>query len=67
MVEEGIILGHQVSIKGIEVDRAKLETIENLLRPSSVKKISGVFLAMPIFMKDSLKTSPKYPSCFVIF
>lgn len=28
MVKEGIILGHRISEKGIEVDRAKVEVIE---------------------------------------
>ena len=37
--EEGIVLGHRISEKGIEVDKAKIETIEKLLPPSSVKGI----------------------------
>ena len=31
MVKEGIVLGHRISERGIEVDRAKVETIEKLL------------------------------------
>ena len=31
MVKEGIVLGHQISERGIEVDIAKIETIEKLL------------------------------------
>ena len=30
MVEEGIVLGHKISAQGIEVDKAKVETIEKL-------------------------------------
>ena len=30
MVQEGIVLGHHVSSKGIVVDRGKIETIEKL-------------------------------------
>lgn len=30
MVKEGIVLGHKISPAGIEMDRAKLETIEKL-------------------------------------
>ena len=30
MVKEGIILGHHISEKGIEVDQAKVEVIERL-------------------------------------
>ena len=40
MVREGIVLGHRISGKGIEVDHAKVEIIEKLLPPTSVK---GVF------------------------
>ena len=39
MVKEGIVLGHRISERGIEVDKAKIETIEKLLPPSSVKGI----------------------------
>ena len=39
MVNEGIVLGHQISKRRIEVDRAKIKTIEKLLPPSSVKGI----------------------------
>ena len=37
MVKEGIVLGHQISKRGIKVDKAKIETIEKLPPPSSVK------------------------------
>ncbi|XP_057734279.1 uncharacterized protein LOC130949629 [Arachis stenosperma] len=36
-VPEGIVLGHKVSSKGIEVDRAKIEVIEKLPVPVNVK------------------------------
>jgi len=36
MVEQGIILGHIISSKGIEVDHAKISVISNLHYPSSV-------------------------------
>ena len=39
MVKEGIILGHMISARGIEVDKAKVETKEKLPPPSSVKGI----------------------------
>ena len=39
MVQQGIVLGHQVSKKGIEVDKAKIEVIEKLPPSSSVKGI----------------------------
>jgi hypothetical protein len=39
MVREGIVLGHKISEKGIEVDKAKIEVIEQLLPPTNVKGI----------------------------
>ena len=39
MVKEGIVLGHRISEKGIEVDRAKVEVIEKLPPPISVKGV----------------------------
>ena len=39
MVKEGIVLGHRVSDKGIEVDKAKVEVIEKLPPPTSVKGV----------------------------
>ena len=39
MVKEGIVLGHRISEKGIEVDRAKVEVIERLPPPFSVKGV----------------------------
>ena len=39
MVREGIMLGHRVSTKGIEVDPAKVSTIEKLPPPTNVKGI----------------------------
>lgn len=39
MVRQGIVLGHIVSVKGIEVDKAKIEVIENLQPPKTVREI----------------------------
>jgi hypothetical protein len=39
MVQKRIVLGHIVSKRGIEVDRAKVELIENLSPPTSVKQV----------------------------
>ena len=39
MVTQGIVLGHIVSKKGIEVDKAKVELISNLPTPKCVKDI----------------------------
>ncbi|MCI96071.1 reverse transcriptase, partial [Trifolium medium] len=39
MVTEGIVLGHKISSKGIEVDKAKVEVVEKLPPPVNVKGI----------------------------
>nr|GFC10521.1 reverse transcriptase domain-containing protein [Tanacetum cinerariifolium] len=39
MVKEGIMLGHKISKKGIEVDKAKIEVISKLPHPTTVKGI----------------------------
>ena len=39
MVQEGIVLGHRISARGIKVDKAKIEAIEKLPPLSSVKGI----------------------------
>ena len=37
MVQEGIMLGHKISKRGIEVDKAKLDVIDKLQPPVNVK------------------------------
>ena len=39
MVNEGIVLGHIISERGIEVDKAKIEVIENLNPPKTVREV----------------------------
>ena len=39
MIQEGIVLGHKISKKGIKVDKNKLEIIEKLPPPSNVKAV----------------------------
>jgi hypothetical protein len=39
MVRERIVLGHKISEKGIEVDKVKIEVIEQLPPPTNVKGI----------------------------
>nr|GEW63549.1 reverse transcriptase domain-containing protein [Tanacetum cinerariifolium] len=41
MVKEGIVLGHKISKKGIEVEKAKIEVISKLPHPTTVKGIRG--------------------------
>ncbi|KAL4353333.1 hypothetical protein GQ457_06G014240 [Hibiscus cannabinus] len=39
MVDEGIVLGHKISSKGMEVDKEKIEVISKLPPPTTVKGI----------------------------
>nr|GEY13607.1 reverse transcriptase domain-containing protein [Tanacetum cinerariifolium] len=39
MCKEGIVLGHKISKSGIEVDRAKVDVIDNLPHPTTVKGV----------------------------
>ncbi|GKC13789.1 hypothetical protein Tco_1010571 [Tanacetum coccineum] len=39
MVKEGIVLGHKISKKGIEVDKAKIDVISKLPHPTTVKGV----------------------------
>lgn len=39
MVQKGIVLGHKISARGIEVDKAKIDVIENLPPPVNAKGI----------------------------
>jgi hypothetical protein len=39
MVKQGIVLGHVISQRGIEVDKAKVDLISNLSPPHTVKEI----------------------------
>ena len=39
MVNQGIVLGHVISEKGIEVDKVKIELISKLPSPTNVKTV----------------------------
>ena len=58
MAQEGIVLGHLVSKRGIEVDREKIEVIAKLLPPKSVKDIRG-FLGHAGFYRRFIKDFSK--------
>ncbi|XP_074377248.1 uncharacterized protein LOC141718762 [Apium graveolens] len=58
MVKDGIVLGYKISSKGIEVDRAKIEVIEKLPPPSSVKGIRS-FLGHAGFYRPFIKDFSK--------
>ena len=54
MVTKGIVLGHIVSSKGIEVDKSKIELISNLPTPKIVKDIRS-FLGHAGFYRRFIK------------
>nr|GEU52153.1 reverse transcriptase domain-containing protein [Tanacetum cinerariifolium] len=59
MVKEGIVLGHKISKKGIEVDKAKIEVISKLPHPTTVKGIRS-FLGHADFIDDLSRISRRY-------
>ena len=54
IIQEGIVLGHRISARGIEVNKAKIKVIEKLPPPSSVKGIRS-FLGHAGFYRRFIK------------
>ena len=58
MVTRGVVLGHLISDRGIEVDKAKVEVIEKLPPPTNVKGIRS-FLGHAGFSRRFIKDFSK--------
>jgi len=58
MVQEGIVLRHKISVRGIEVDKAKIDVIEKLPPPVNVKGVRS-FLRHAEFYRKFIKDFSK--------
>jgi hypothetical protein len=58
MVKQGIVLCHVISKRGIEVDKAKIETVEKLPPPTNIKSLRS-FLGHTRFYRRFIKDFSK--------
>ena len=67
MVKESVVLGHRISEKGRELDRAKVEVIERLAPSISLKGVRS-FLGDAGFYRRFIKDFSKivHPFCKVL-
>ena len=60
MVREGIVLGHLVSSKGLEVDKVKVEVIQDLALTKSIRELRSFLWHVGFyrhFIQDFAKVS----------
>ena len=60
MVREGIVLGHLVSSRGLEVDKAKVEVIQDLALPKLIRELRSFLGHVGLnrrFIQDFAKVS----------
>ena len=61
----GIVLGHKISERGIEVDKAKVDAIEKMTCPKDIKGIHS-FLGHAVSIGGLSKTSLKFLGLLLI-
>ena len=66
MVTQGIVLGHIISSKGIEVDKAIVDLISNLPHPKSVKEVRSL-LEHAGFYRRFIKDFSKILNSYAIY
>ena len=66
MVNQGIVLGHIISKKGIEINKAKIEIISKLSSLTNVKTMRQ-FLGHEGFYRRFIKGFSKLPSLFISY
>lgn len=64
MEQQGLVLGHVISRRGIEVDKAKIDIISKLPPPTSMKGVRS-FVGHAGFYRRFIKISLKFLNLFV--
>ena len=67
MVREGIVLGHLVSSKGLDVDKAKVKVIQDLALPKSIRELRSFLGHVGFyrhFIQDFAKVSKPLTSLY---
>ncbi|GKB68821.1 reverse transcriptase domain-containing protein [Tanacetum coccineum] len=59
MVKEGIVLGHKISKKGIEVDKTKVNVIVKLPHPTTIKGVRSFLRSLCGFYRRFIKDFSK--------
>ena len=68
MVQKGIMLGHRILEKGIEVGKAKIETIKMLPSPTNVKGMRSFLGHVGFyrrFVKDVVKITKPFSNLLI--